>query len=62
MKASKRSTTAVKETVRGFGHAQLLTIAVFVGIPVLWAVIAPDNFWHTMIELGSMGTGPRLWS
>jgi hypothetical protein len=59
MKALKRSAIAVKETVRSFGYAQILTIAVFVGIPVLWAVIAPDNFWHTMIEIGSMPMGPR---
>jgi hypothetical protein len=60
MKALKRSIIAVEEIIRGFGYAQILTIAVFVGIPVLWAAIAPDNFWHTMIEIGSMGTGP-IW-
>jgi hypothetical protein len=60
MKVLKRSATAVGDAVRGFGYTQLLAIAVFVGIPVLWAVIAPDNFWHTMIEIGSMGTGP-IW-
>jgi hypothetical protein len=60
MKALKRSAKTVGDTIRGFGYAQISTIAVFVGIPVLWAVIAPDNFWHTMIEIGSMGTGP-IW-
>lgn len=58
MKALKRSATAVGDTIRGFGYAHVLTIAI-VAVPVLWVVIAPDNFWHTMIELGSMPIGPR---
>jgi len=60
MKSLKRSATAVEEAIRGFGYTQILIITIFVGIPVLWAMIAPENFWHTMIELGSMGTGP-IW-
>jgi len=60
MKALKRSVTAVGDSIRGFGYAQILVIIVFIGIPVSWALIAPDNFWHTMIGLGSMGTGP-IW-
>jgi hypothetical protein len=58
MKALKRSATVVGDAVRGFGYAHVLVIAI-VGVPVLWAVIAPDNFWHTMIEIGSMPMGPR---
>jgi len=58
MKALKRSAIAVGDTLRGFGYTQLLVITMVVGVPVLWALIAPDNFWHTMIEIGSKGTGP----
>jgi len=60
MKALKRSATAAGDSIRGFGYTQILVIIVFIGIPVLWAMIAPDNFWHTMIELGVSGTGP-IW-